>query len=95
LKRPNKKSSKDIKRDEYKQLRKEFLKKNPYCQARIPGCNRVSTDVHHKGGRVGDNLTSHFLSVCRYCHNWIETHPIAAKELGFSISRLNKDEQDI
>ena len=31
--------------------------------------------------------TSTWLSVCRNCHNWIETHPEDAKELGFSISK--------
>jgi hypothetical protein len=41
-------------------------------------------------GRIGNLLTDEtkFLAVCRACHDWIETHPKEAKELGYSISRI-------
>ncbi len=77
---------------EYSKLRKEFLTKHPMCQAHLPQvCTQVSTDVHHMKGRIGDLLLdqAHWLSVCRGCHYWIEMRPQAAKELGFSINRLN------
>jgi hypothetical protein len=62
------------------------------CQAHLPQvCTQVSTDVHHMKGRIGDLLLdqAHWLSVCRGCHYWIEMRPQEAKELGFSINRLN------
>jgi len=74
----------------YSKLRKDFLLSSPTCQAQLPNtCKHHSTDVHHMKGRIGELLTdtNFFLSVCRPCHDWIEMHPIEAKELGFSISR--------
>lgn len=80
----------------YTMLRKKFVAKNPYCQARIAGCTTHTTDVHHKRGRGKyylDDTT--WLAVCRACHAYIETHPTEAKELGFSISRTSKaDDND-
>jgi hypothetical protein len=76
---------------EYSKLRKEWLTERPMCQAKIHRCTLKSTDVHHKKGRGVYLLdTNTWLSVCRSCHNWIETHPEDAKELGFSISKINK-----
>ena len=77
---------------EYSKLRKTWLAEHPMCQAKINRCTLRSTDVHHKKGR-GKHLldASTWLSVCRNCHNWIETHPEDAKELGFSISRSKKE----
>jgi len=77
--------------DKYALLRELFIKTKPNCQAKLVGCTGVSTDVHHKAGRVGDNYLkmSTWLSVCRSCHSWIENNPAEAKELGFSESRLN------
>lgn len=75
---------------EYLKLRTEFLNEHSLCQAKLPGiCTVHSTDVHHMKGRIGSLLTDvdNFLSVCRSCHNWIELHPIEAKELGFSKNR--------
>lgn len=75
---------------EYSKIRKEFLTKHPMCQAHLPQvCTQVSTDVHHMKGRIGDLLLdqTHWLSVCRGCHYWIEMRPEAAKLLGFSKNR--------
>lgn len=78
---------------EYDKKRIAFLALHPQCQAQLPGCMAHSTEVHHKAGR-GENLNkiSTWLAVCRYCHHWIEEHPQAAKELGFSESRLQTNE---
>ena len=76
---------------EYLKKRKDFLYYHPLCQAKIPNiCTTHATDVHHKQGRIGQLLTDEtkFLAVCRQCHDWIETHPKEAKELGFSISKI-------
>ena len=80
----NKRSKNKIKEDqEYSILRKEFLEKHPMCQAKLPGCTHVSTDVHHKSLR-GENYLkiSTWLSSCRHCHGWIHTHPKDSRELG-------------
>lgn len=79
---------------QYEKLATAFKAMHPYCQAKLPGCNGKTTDVHHKAGR-GENLTkvSTYLAVCRYCHHWIEEHPEASKELGFSESRLETNEK--
>lgn len=90
----NPKSDKKAVEDKiYSKLRKLFLERYPYCQARLDGCTAVSTDVHHKKGRGEEYLNQDtWLSTCRTCHDWIEKHPIEAKELGFSINRLVKNE---
>lgn len=74
---------------EYSLLRIDFLTKNHMCQAHLTGCTGIATDVHHKQGRIGKLLLDilKWLSVCRSCHNWIETHPKEAQELGFSLKR--------
>lgn len=76
----------------YSLRRKIFLQNHPMCQAHLPQvCTSVSTDIHHMKGRIEDLLLdeTHWLSVCRGCHYYIEMRPEAAKELGFSINRLN------
>jgi len=72
----------------YFKLRKNFLYRYPLCGAALPKCTSQSTDVHHMKGRgkYYNNVTT-WLSVCRTCHDWIETHPIEAEELGLSIKR--------
>ena len=66
------------------------MQEHPLCQANISGlCTNNSTDVHHIAGRVGELLldTSLWLSVCRSCHVWIETHPHESTQLGFRRSK--------
>lgn len=75
---------------EYSTKRKIFMQEHPLCQANISGlCTNNSTDVHHIAGRVGELLldTSLWLSVCRSCHVWIETHPHESTQLGFRRSK--------
>jgi hypothetical protein len=92
-KRIHSRSSKRAKQEkEYSVKRREFLEKHSMCQAHIPGiCTQMSTDIHHKCGRVGDLLLDiqYWLAACRSCHTWIENNPAKAKELGFSVSRIN------
>lgn len=70
---------------EYKVLRDEFLQHNTKCVR----CNGSATEVHHAKGRIGSNLLDieTFRAVCRPCHQYIETHPIEAKENNWSLNR--------
>lgn len=76
---------------EYLKKRSSYLLSSPLCNAKLQNiCTTHATDVHHMQGRIGNLLTDEtkFLAVCRACHDWIETHPKEAKELGYSISRI-------
>jgi hypothetical protein len=77
---------------EYRILRDQFMKEHPMCQASLICCTGLSSDLHHKAGRVGKLLTDtrYFMAVCRSCHSWIETHTQEAKDLEFSLSRTDK-----
>lgn len=88
----NKKSSKQQKLDIlYSTIRETYLKTNPFCKAKLPGCNLNATDIHHKCGRGRYMLdTTTFLAVCRICHGKIENDPVMAKAMGFSESREEK-----
>lgn len=78
-----------IENRKYSVLRKEFLSQKPKCEASLPGCQKKSTDVHHKAGRGEYFLrVDTWLAVCRCCHIWIEENPEKAKELNLSESRL-------
>lgn len=75
----------------YRKKAKAYLVAHPKCE--VKGCNRVSEDLHHKAGRVGDLLTNekYFMAVCRDHHTQIEQDPVWAKEQGYSISRLKNN----
>lgn len=72
----------------------EFLAANPWCQARLEGCEGRSVDCHevvrrsHGGaifpGQEGKRETE-YLAVCRRCHTWISEHPKLAKEHGLEV----------
>lgn len=96
LKALPKKSPKRVILDQvYSVARKQFLTSRPYCYAALEGCSKHSTDVHHKAGRNRQYLNQDtWLAVCRNCHQWIELNPAKAKELGFSISRINDQDSD-
>jgi AMMECR1 domain-containing protein len=76
--------------DTYARLRDAFITAKPRCEANLTGCTGITTEVHHKIGRVGENYLKigTWLAVCRNCHSWIENNPIEAKELGYSESRF-------
>lgn len=66
-----------------------FLSEHPVCEMHLPFCTIQSTDVHHMEGRIGELLldVTKWKAACRACHNWVETHPKEAIELGFSLKR--------
>lgn len=74
----------------YQAKRIIFFQEHPMCEAHLPGiCTKYSTDIHHKAGRIGELLLDEtkWLSVCRACHEFIETHPAEAQEKGFSLKK--------
>lgn len=88
LRKRSKKRSKQ--ETEYSKLRLLYLNDHEFCESRLPGCSLKATDIHHKKGRVNEDLTdiTEWMAVCRSCHQWIETHPIEATELGFRKSKM-------
>lgn len=53
----------------YKQLRKEYLAKHPFCRAKLQGCTTKATQVHHISGRGSKlNREETFMAVCFSCH---------------------------
>ena len=87
------KSSKKAKEDNVDTLlRRDYLTQHPVCEARLPSCTGQATDIHHKKGRGKYYLiTSTWMSACRTCHEWIETNPAEAQEMGFTITRLTDE----
>lgn len=74
---------------QYLKDRKAWIKKNPYCKAKLVSCSKMATDVHHQKGR-GEFLLdqSTWLPVCRSCHDFITENSAEAIRLGLSESRL-------
>jgi predicted HNH restriction endonuclease len=70
----------------YTKVKKKFLVDHPTCMAQLDGCTGQSTDLHHIGGRTGENLlkVEDFAALCRNCHNIIHRKMSAdqAKKLG-------------
>jgi hypothetical protein len=81
----------------YSKLRKDFLDKpeNSTCRAKLPGCLGVfkqDLTVHHMKGRGKYYLdTSTWIPLCLSCHEWVETHPKEAREMGFSGSKISDE----
>jgi DNA-directed RNA polymerase subunit RPC12/RpoP len=78
-----------IKLADYFIAKRKYIQRHPLCEVR--GCKNQSQDIHHKKGRVGENLvdTKHFLAVCRSCHIEIESNPEWAYKNGYSVKRLS------
>ena len=58
---------------EYAKLRVEYLQSHSACEARLPVCTGLATEIHHKAGRIGELLTNteHFCPICRNCHDYV------------------------
>jgi len=76
----------------YTDMRVQHLKMIHHCQVSSDDCTHIATQVHHRTGRIGNNMldTTTWLSVCYSCHEKIERNPLWAYEKGYSIKRLNK-----
>jgi hypothetical protein len=79
-----------IRLKEYSQIKAMYLPNYPNCE--FKECRELSNEVHHKAGKTGKLLFDerYFMAVCREHHIWIETHPKESKELGYSVTRLDK-----
>lgn len=72
----------------YSKLRAQYLEKNPICEV----CKQSqSNQIHHKAGRIGDNLFKYFLATCDICHKKIEMNPKWSYEQGYTITRLKNE----
>lgn len=62
-----------------------LAERGPWCQARLPVCAGLACDAHEvltraRGGSITD--PANILLVCRPCHDWIGSSPVAAAALG-------------
>jgi hypothetical protein len=67
---------------EYARLHDDWLLAHPTCEI----CKaKRSSQVHHRCGRIGDQLnsTADWIAVCRECHDKIHAHGRWARENGF------------
>ena len=84
-------SSEQIKNLQYSVLRTEFLgkKENQIC----PITGKLTTDIHHKKGRVGELFldTKYWVALSREGHRFVEENPEWAKENGYSLNRLTDE----
>ena len=100
---PKKSGKKQIADLKYIAIRTQFLMKpeNRNC----PLTGQATTEIHHKKGRQHDQYADEwarennicllidvrfFLAVSREGHDWIEANPEKSKDLGYSVSRLEK-----
>ena len=80
--------------ESYRPIAELYKRLHPLCEA-CPKIRGVGTtdrnptdDVHHRKGRAGLLLFDirHYLAVCRQCHQWIQSCPLEARELGLDES---------
>ena len=64
----------------YTDTRVQYLKMIPHCQVSSDDCTHIATQVHHRSGRIGNNMldTTTWLSVCYSYHEKIERNPLWA-----------------
>lgn len=71
----------------YRPLRDEYLARHPKCE--VNGCDRDTTNLHHKAGRIGKLLfdSEHFMACCELCHpQRIHENPEWSRENGYLIN---------
>ena len=72
--------------EQYFRMREEYFSEHPVCE--FPGCSSKDIQLHHKSGRIGENLFKDFCSLCFIHHRWVEDNPEQAKLLNLSNNRL-------
>jgi hypothetical protein len=71
---------------EYRILRDKYLSEHPICE--VHDCNKPTTNLHHKKGRIGDLLcnVNYFMACCSTCHpQRIHENPKWAREHNYLI----------
>ena len=72
---------------EYRLVRDKYLENNPICE--VHDCNKPTTNLHHKAGRIGDLLSNeeYFMACCETCHpERIHNNPLWSEKHGYIIS---------
>lgn len=75
---------------EYKPLREDFLKQNPYCQLRLQGCTYIADTIEHRMGKSHKELyldSSKWFASCLNCNQQIENLGKLAYEKGLKIHK--------
>ena len=74
----------------YAKKKKAYMIDHIKCE--VKGCNQVSTELHHKKGRIGKLLYNekYFMAVCHACHRKITDDSDWAIKQGYSISKFKK-----
>lgn len=88
--KPVKKVSAKLKKElrAYSVERKKFLAEKKACEAILPGCTIIPTQVHHMEGRgVKLMKKESWLAICDSCHKKITEHSADAIERGLSKRR--------
>ena len=70
----------------YRAVRDPYLTKNPVCE--VEGCSNSTTNLHHKGGRVGARVydESNVMACCSVCHpRRIHDNPKWARIKGYLV----------
>lgn len=75
-----------------KSYRDAFMASRPVCEIQLPGCYGRSSDCHEilsraRGGALDDD--TNLMSLCRFCHDYVTTHPKEATERGWLRSAIN------
>lgn len=73
----------------YSTMRKVYLDQHPQCEINIPGvCSHQNANqIHHTYS--GKDRDKYFLDTATWkateqnCHDWVHTHPIEAREMGY------------
>lgn len=75
---------------EFAKLKRQYLELYPVCEEE--GCQCLSVDVHHQGGKEGERLldVNFFIALCRDHHNYYTENSREAIEKGISVSRISK-----
>lgn len=73
---------------------RQVLAEVPYCEARLDGCTRRSTDVHEiltraRGGSIIDR--KNVAALCRRCHAFITVHPEWSHRSGYMLSSWSNE----
>lgn len=75
---------------ELKKMYPAFLAENFFiCKIQSPECTGVATVVHHKKGRIGDQIfvVEDWMSSCPRCNGYVEDHDEWAREKGFKLNQ--------
>lgn len=77
----------------YRKARKEFMSEPENIKCSFPGCNQVTTEIHHPKGRIGKMLLdkSNMVGFCHTHHQWVHDNDSEAREMGLLKSRHTKD----